>query len=122
MDTKHTPGPWHWVNPVTDEPRAPGEWRSSLRTVAEFGENKTEIREELSYTSFALPKFILEADEIMDDQMDANARLIAAAPELLEACLWLKEYAEVQVRSHPDASDTKKWQSLLTAITKATQP
>lgn len=117
MDTKHTPGPWHWVNPVTDEPRAPGEWRSSLRTVAEFGENKTEIREELSYTSFALPKFILEADEIMDDQMDANARLIAAAPELLEALMISRRYvADLPIVGDADLA------VIDAAIKKATQP
>lgn len=57
-----TPGPWRWTNPQTDAPRAPGEYRSSLRTVAEFP------------TSVGLlPKFIVEADEIRDDNMEANA-------------------------------------------------
>jgi len=39
--------------------------------------------------------------------------------ELVEACLWLKIYAEVQVRNHPDATDTPDWQRLLVALAKA---
>lgn len=64
-----TPGPWHWVNPTTDEPRKPGEWRASLRSVAQ---NRT-------VHGFMLPEFILEADEIRDKNLDANADFIAAA-------------------------------------------
>jgi hypothetical protein len=64
-----TPGPWHWVNRETDEPRSAGEWNSSLRTVEVF---PTQL-------VGPLPKFIVEADEICDENMEANADFIAAA-------------------------------------------
>jgi hypothetical protein len=63
-----TKGPWHWVNPEDDQPREPGEWRSSLRTVAEFP---------VSTPGWTLPKFIVDADCIGDENMDANASFIA---------------------------------------------
>jgi hypothetical protein len=55
-----------------------------------------------------------------DEEGVSNARLIAAAPDLLEALLWLQLYAEVQVRNHPDATDTPNWKKVLAAIAKAT--
>lgn len=58
-----TPGPWHWVNPENDAPRKPGDFRSSLRTVEEF----------LTRSVGKLPRFIVEVDEISDDNMEANA-------------------------------------------------
>jgi hypothetical protein len=73
---EHTPGPWHWVNPITDEPRQPGEYFASLRTVAEH---------KSAWGDYTLPDFILEVEEIREESMEANARLIAAAPDLLAA-------------------------------------
>jgi hypothetical protein len=74
LATAATPGPWHWVNPTTDAPRGLGEWRSSLRTVEKFP----------TQSVGPLPKFIVEADEICDWNMDANASFIAAAnPETI---------------------------------------
>lgn len=64
-----TPGPWQWINPENDRPRQSGEWRSSLRTVEEFP----------TISVGSLPKFIVEADEIYGENMDANAAFIAAA-------------------------------------------
>ena len=64
-----TPGPWHWVNPENDQPRKLGEWRASLRTVQEFNTRWGDT----------LPKFIVNADEICDENMDANANFIATA-------------------------------------------
>ncbi len=88
--------PWHWVNPETDEPREPGEYRSSLRTVAHFGEAKTEPRDGKHYTSFSLPKFILDAEDLED----AHAALIVAAVNSLAALLDRCEAAERDARRY----------------------
>ena len=85
-----TQGTWHWVNSDTDELRKPGEWRSSLRTIEEFP----------ARSGWSLPKFIVEADEIYYENMDANADFIAAAnPAAILALIAevraLREYREM---------------------------
>jgi hypothetical protein len=85
MDAKHTPGPWHWIDGDTDQPYVFGAQnvgRPSLRTVKEYGENKTDIIDGKHYTSFVLPKWVLDAEYV---ENPADAALIAAAPDLLEA-------------------------------------
>jgi hypothetical protein len=47
-----------------------------------------------------------------------DAAILGAAWELYQCCKWLKPYAEVQVRNHPDAQDTPNWQLLLDVIAK----
>ena len=88
-ESKWTPGPWHWVDARSDEPiKVVGHLGGSLRTVDEFGENKTEVRDGKSYTSFRLPKFIMDGESFgaaTNDENAANARLIAASPDLAEA-------------------------------------
>ena len=86
--SKHTPGPWRWVNSQTDEPfdfDVPwdGYGYPSLRTVAEFGETKSEVIDGQTYSSRSLPQWILDAEPLQHGNDEANARLIAAAPDLL---------------------------------------
>lgn len=60
-----------------------------------------------------------EAGQYIEQLEFEIRRLRALNAELVEACLWLKIYAEVQVRNHPDATDTPDWQRLLVALAKA---
>ena len=113
----YTPGPWHWVDPETDEPKAGG--YASLRTVEEFGENKTEVRDGKSYTSFALPKWVLDAEEVSPE----DARLIAAAPDLLMCLKECVENLETTLRWPEgwECSDDELLGDARAAIRKATE-
>lgn len=62
--TTHTPGPW-----TAQERHERGDWRVS------------EIRLDDQRTIGAV-----YSDDVSDDAFEANARLIAAAPDLLAAC------------------------------------
>lgn len=103
--SKHTPGPWEWFNNQTDKPfdfKAGYDGSNpSLRTVKEFGENKTEIRDGKSYTSWALPKFIIDAEcPDTDAESVANFELVKLAPELFDACKAACDALEVLRRGH----------------------
>ena len=88
---KHTPGPWHWVNPDNDSVWDGKTDTASLRTIKEYGKNETKVINGDSYTSFALPKFVLDYVEGIENI--ADARLIAAAPDLMAAAeLLLQQY------------------------------
>ena len=125
MSTKHTAGPWHWVDPENDDPWDGESYlvQASLRTVEEFGENKVDVIDGKHYTRFALPKFILHYVESIDPDSpegegSANARLIAAAPELLEALIKLSEsYTRLTPTGYPDSDAQKQAKA---AIAKAT--
>ena len=95
METKHTPGPWAYHNTPTP-----------FIHVAAGGLPICQI-----YTSTA-------HGQSMGEQF-ANARLIAAAPELLEAAIELKD-----VCNRPSAARTRAeaWRKLDKAIAKALQP
>lgn len=80
---KHTQGPWKWVNSHNDE-AWDGNDAATLVTVERFGEDKTEVINGKTYTRFALPKYIASYVENMSV---ADAQLIAAAPDLLEALM-----------------------------------
>ena len=86
--SKHTPGPWDLVSSQTDDlfdfdVPWDGYGYPSLRTVAEFGETKSEVIDGQTYSSRSLPQWILDAEPLQHGNDEANARLIAAAPDLL---------------------------------------
>ena len=95
----HTPGPWAWVNSKTNQPfdfdaEWYGEGIPSLRTVAE--------RRKTEGGYWELPDWIFDAEPMQNGNDAANARLIAAAPDLLEAlklCI-----LQVQGGPHGDAA------------------
>jgi hypothetical protein len=92
MNTKHTPGPWT----VTANTTGPGHHVSAF-----------ESRWAQMVTVHASPSRTIEAE--------ANARLIAAAPELLEALLAMVESYEYEASSkNPVLLQARE------AITKAT--
>ena len=100
METKHTPGPWT----VTADGAgwyiecAPERGHSVAYIMAEIGE---------------------EDPDTSDDEKEANARLIAAAPDLLEALQWL-----VDILPDPDLDNDelqRTWtRRARAAIAKAT--
>lgn len=49
-----------------------------------------------------------------------DARLIAAAPDMHAALLWLKPYADLQVTKYPDSEDAPGWRMVLAAIERET--
>lgn len=46
----------------------------------------------------------------------ANARLIAEAPEMYRLLDWLRHYAAMQVKYHPDALDSPMWRDMLAVL------
>lgn len=99
METKHTPGPWVAHKTIDAHDGLPECWQIDAEHDA------------VCTTQFCYAP-----------STEANARLIAASPDLLASCMWLEAYAAVQVARHPHATDTPQWQALLDAIAKATQP
>ena len=96
METKHTPGPWV-LHPTALHP--------AVRSVG---------------TAETGPRRICTVGTMNGNPVDKeNARLIAAAPELLEAAIELKD-----VCNRPSAARTRAeaWRKLDKAIAKALQP
>lgn len=121
MSDMHTPGPWHWVNTETDEPfDFDAEWggggRPSLRTVA--------VRKKHENSTYELPDWILDAEPMQNGNDAANALLIAAAPDLLEA---LRGLGEAYCRAGAPLSKEERHEDRLrliaarAAIAKATR-
>jgi len=95
MSAAHTPGPW-WFDQASDE------------ITCEAREGKVEIA---SVVTGWAPSF--EAEQ------QANARLIAAAPELLAVLLMVKE-AAIDERGLDFNLTTEQWAVFHAAIAKAT--
>lgn len=98
MDTKHTPGPWWLGERKGDYIEISGPKHSGLATAV----------------------WQMEDDRLCDEnspQCEANARLIAAGPELLEALILARKYvADLPIVGDADLTIVDA------AIAKATQP
>lgn len=116
--SKHTPGPW--TIGATDLPRTFSDgWIDS----GGFRIDANGI-EQLCYVWNASNRLPPDGSpqetgpRFGDDRSDANARLIAAAPDLLEALKLILPYAEDHCDSGPDGSTWKSGKQL-TAIAAA---
>jgi hypothetical protein len=100
MDMKHTPGPWEFVKSYKQDKN---HWYAVVFTAQHTGKPHT-------------PR-AAEAQGITKDECDANARLIAAAPDLLSALmLYVGEPDE-----WADAQLTGRAQIARAAVAKAMQ-
>jgi hypothetical protein len=90
---RSTKGPWHWVDPETDQPLPnPGgesqKFHPSLRTAWE---------EPMRWMDGTLPRFILSSVDY-EQETSADADLIAHAPEWLASLCDRVEALEVENR------------------------
>jgi hypothetical protein len=103
---KHTPGPWSL------DPRSPGDVETPAGVQIAFGLAASQVGEEWHIKGPCPP----------DDEAEANARLIAASPDLLEALRGLLEaYLVHEGHSYCDlGTDDDAVSRARTAIAKAT--
>lgn len=100
MNNSHTPGPWECFHAKN-----------------EHGEETMGIRGGTCFIATMDTTAIGDGPYRMPESGEANARLIAAAPELLDA-------AELTLARHdgPCAMSEDDWDELRAAITKAKEP
>lgn len=100
MEAKHTPGPWQFVK---DEVKIHG----CLKDIFEIGNNTDDLH----------PYWVAYVQSRGCAETEANAKLIAAAPEMLEA---LQYYFNNDLTDH--AKDLPAWEEKAkAAIKKATE-
>ena len=95
--SEHTPGPWHWVDTYTfGEHLSNTDWSSS---------NFVNGRIKLVNASgdVVLQEWADYAEDAGLDLNQPDARLIAAAPELLQALIGINEVACYASEENPDA-------------------
>ena len=102
MHTKHTPGPWH-VDP--------SEQNTHLTSVFHGEENRGYLPRPWNVAICTGPQSL------------ANARLIAAAPDMLAALEELAETAPLDIEAEDSVNEYRKFvmRTARKAITKATQ-
>jgi len=101
MEHKHTPGPWGWSH---------REIPSGNYSTQVYDANEKEIA--------TIAWYPVRQNNITTTSREANARLIAAAPDLLQSCRGMLHALET------DCRDTDKWAALMgeavAVIAKAT--
>lgn len=102
MSSKHTPGPW--------------------KITGETGDGKRiYVESDMERDNRECPRCEVDSDDCDSDMAMANARLIAAAPDLLAACEAAVEAIEEHVSDEPEAPAwaAKLHKQLEAAIAKA---
>jgi hypothetical protein len=107
MESKHTPGTWMF----SDWVKAKGQGELPTKIIAAGRPYGREI---------AYLNFDTADPELSSDKVIANARLIASAPDMLEALqIALQQLAQ---GDDPTPEETAAWNTVNAAILKATQP
>ena len=123
-ETKHTPGPWVALFPearcyneaadITYFQVLTQKTRAQLR--AEGLDHYDRYLEDVANVSIVSNQFWWD---MTDDEAKANARLIAAAPELLEALEWLIANVYSCACTMPTKEEREAWDKAEAAIAKA---
>lgn len=108
-DRKHTPGPWKKVKFSEDQ------WRCPMREDSMTTTGRLIHSEEGEAVAMAVTAYPSWTDEEKEAELEANARLIAAAPELLEALKGLLNYENLGAYARSDVRKQAR-----AAIAKAT--
>lgn len=107
MDGKHTPGPWTVVK------------LRHCQAIEVSGDTNSRICTLWDHHSFQdQPCGSIESQDKTQAEIDANARIIAAAPELLAACKSMSAWDTETAISHP-GSFTAAMQMIRAAIAKS---
>jgi len=95
METKYTKGPWH-----IDNPKGTGRWQS----ISGNGEYRTiyATNDDLELIAYVKKDYMLAHK---DQNLEANAKLIAAAPDMLDALLYILNDRESWSDIHQDVKD-----------------
>jgi hypothetical protein len=111
MTTQHTPGPWRVDNTVNHHPVVEGDngetWESKMIWIKDI--NGKVLGEAISMTTTQFNPDI--------NKVEANARLIAAAPELLESLKTFMAYYETDF-FHLGANDGRTLSEWVTKANK----
>jgi hypothetical protein len=111
------------MKPITQSTHTPGPWeyeKSSIQTpyvceiMAKFeghGDKQMVVARSYSWREYGV-----EARQKRQEEAEANARLIASAPELLDACKKVVEIAESHIHSEYDGT------SMLNDLLKDLEP
>lgn len=116
---EHTPGPWsvHCDWPLVVVPK--GHERRSIGASSNEAQDREHYALKIAFAAFN--KYSIFAHETTEDQARANARLIAAAPDMLDVLRDLLPYVGSCVDwDDPGSPAEADWRRIQAVIAKAT--